>query len=357
MSDTNETIRQAADQVAADQMEHEAQILADVQLPGVVVLLGFSRRGNMAEMKLGEADHPDMTAHPVVDAVALCRLGSALARTIAEVHRAGIAHGDLRSDVVLVDQAGMPVLSGFTSARVVSPGETPDDDVKALGSLLLGAHGQLRPSDDGTELKRRRRLNKACRPVRHETAGDMAARLAELSHSFQQETTDDVVEESPTDLDQSIRARVTRTGRATGRLRRVSAAVAGLAAVAVGVLAVRGGERATITPPPVPTVSPDGPVIEHDGQRFQLGAVGDVVVVGDWSAPDGAGCDGLPTPALLRPSTGAIYVFDTWAGEGVLAADATTVVSGAETLESDLVDGCSHLRAVGPGVDSQIPAG
>ena len=165
MSDRDETVQSADDRTSADRMEHEARILADVQLPGVVVLLGFQRRGDRAELRLGDADHPDMTTQPLVDAVALCRLGSALARTIAEVHRAGVAHGNLRSDVVLVDERGLPVLSGFTSARVVAPGEMADDDIGALGSLLIDAHGRLRPSDSSTELRRRKRLNKACRPV------------------------------------------------------------------------------------------------------------------------------------------------------------------------------------------------
>ncbi|MDP7550533.1 MAG: hypothetical protein QF896_05000 [Acidimicrobiales bacterium] len=354
MSDRDETVQSADDRTSADRMEHEARILADVQLPGVVVLLGFQRRGDRAELRLGDADHPDMATQPLVDAVALCRLGSALARTIAEVHRAGVAHGNLRSDVVLVDERGLPVLSGFTSARVVAPGEMADDDIGALGSLLIDAHGRLRPSDSSTELRRRKRLNKACRPVRHETAGDMAARLADLSVAFQQEAGGDEV---PPDLDESIRARVTRTSSSAGRLRKVAAVAAGVAAIAVGIVAIRGGERATIAPVVVPTVSPDGPVVEHDGQRFQLGSIGDVVVIGDWADPEGRGCDGLQTPALLRPSTGAVYVFDAWADSGVLAADATMIVSGAATLESDTGGDCDLLRAVGPEIDAQVRAG
>jgi hypothetical protein len=41
-------------------------------------------------------------------------------------------------------------------------------------------------------------------------------------------------------------------------------------------------------------------------RRFALGRPGDRILLGDWD------CDGIATPALFRPSTGASLYYDTW---------------------------------------------
>ena len=49
-----------------------------------------------------------------------------------------------------------------------------------------------------------------------------------------------------------------------------------------------------------------GAVLEHGGHRYGVGAPGDFVQTGDWD------CDGRATPAIVRPSTGHVVLFDTW---------------------------------------------
>lgn len=44
--------------------------------------------------------------------------------------------------------------------------------------------------------------------------------------------------------------------------------------------------------------------------RFRMGEEGDLPVLGDWD------CDGADTPAVYRPATGEVFVFDGFAGEG-----------------------------------------
>lgn len=57
-------------------------------------------------------------------------------------------------------------------------------------------------------------------------------------------------------------------------------------------------------------------IVEESGevrvgrQRWAVGTAGDVVVIGDWD------CDRQTTPAVLRPASGALYVFDGWAALG-----------------------------------------
>jgi hypothetical protein len=75
------------------------------------------------------------------------------------------------------------------------------------------------------------------------------------------------------------------------------------------------------------TYEVDGNTVTAEGRRFRVGEPGDVVVVSDWD------CDGVPTAAVLRPSTGAVHVFDEWASPGATAT-ATEVdrVAGAVAI-------------------------
>ena len=58
-----------------------------------------------------------------------------------------------------------------------------------------------------------------------------------------------------------------------------------------------------------------GTEVRTRGHRWSVGEAGDLVAVGDWD------CDGTPTPAVLRPAAGQVFVFDRWAdGTGEVAA-------------------------------------
>jgi hypothetical protein len=52
-------------------------------------------------------------------------------------------------------------------------------------------------------------------------------------------------------------------------------------------------------------------------RRFALGLPGDRVHLGDWN------CDGIATPALFRPSTGATLYYDTWSANEKPSRDAS----------------------------------
>lgn len=58
------------------------------------------------------------------------------------------------------------------------------------------------------------------------------------------------------------------------------------------------------------TVAGENGEVRVGRQRWAVGAAGDVVVIGDWD------CDREPTLAVLRPASGAFYVFDGWAAPG-----------------------------------------
>ena len=58
--------------------------------------------------------------------------------------------------------------------------------------------------------------------------------------------------------------------------------------------------------PEDPAGQETGAVLEHGGHRYVVGAPGDFVQTGDWD------CDGRATPAIVRPSTGHVVLFDAW---------------------------------------------
>jgi hypothetical protein len=90
-----------------------------------------------------------------------------------------------------------------------------------------------------------------------------------------------------------------------------------------------------------PQIVVQGNVVERDGERWTVGQAGDVVVVGSW------GCDGERVPAVLRPATGRIWIFDGWSATGEPVAGRTlTSVPGAVDLRVEQAGRCDRLLAV-----------
>ncbi len=69
--------------------------------------------------------------------------------------------------------------------------------------------------------------------------------------------------------------------------------------------------------------------IRAAGVTYRLARPDDRVFVADWN------CDGRATPALIRPATGDVFVFDAWPGDGPLTVARAARVRGARRLEVD----------------------
>jgi hypothetical protein len=133
-----------------------------------------------------------------------------------------------------------------------------------------------------------------------------------------------------------------------------------------------GGASATSAPGADAAASgcgppPAGPVVDVDGDgcpealvvdgasvvagsaRWTLGEPGDVVAVGDWDCRDG------PSPALLRPATGDVFVFPSWAqADEPVTVDASRRVPGAIGIRAQAAaDGCDDIVVDLPGGRTQ----
>ncbi|TNM68333.1 hypothetical protein FHN55_07705 [Streptomyces sp. NP160] len=135
---------------------------------GAVQVLGPVAGGSLADL-LAERLH----LLPGEVAVLVAGVGSAL----AVLHEAGLVHGEVCAEGVLLDHAGLPLLLGWGGARSAvpeglrrrelrrragdarprQPAHRPGDDVRDLARLGLQALGQL-PSDQAADDAERREL-------------------------------------------------------------------------------------------------------------------------------------------------------------------------------------------------------
>ena len=82
-----------------------------------------------------------------------------------------------------------------------------------------------------------------------------------------------------------------------------------------------------------------GVLLDHAGRRYSVGRDGDLVVMGDWN------CDDLATPAVLRPGTGEIALFDRWPDpRQTIATTAGWVIDGARRISVQPTRQCDRLR-------------
>lgn len=394
-------VKRAPGPDARARLAHEASILHRARHPGVVaVVAGDGAGGELVLRWIGTRSLADVGPLPPARVAAL---GAALAETVADLHDLGVAHRRISGDHVLVDGDGRPVLCGFGDALGGPDARAAQTrDVADLGRLV---HGLMEGDAGGSgrrEVATRRAVVAAAdaatvaEPARRPTARALAERLAGAAGDARgappapddravgprppgdapgaPAPPDDALEQLRRILDDP---RPARAGVSRSRLLAGAALIAGVA-VAGAVLApwLAGGDRTTVTPtaaststaassrPPSDTVAAprptavgdgDRPVVEADGRRFAVGEPGDVVAVGDWA------CTGRPTVAVLRPATGDVFVFATWASPGGAAeAGAAARVPRAVALRPGDDPTCAGLVAVtddGRRVPVPLPGG
>jgi hypothetical protein len=373
---------------AVDHLQREAARLRRAAHPGVVEVVAAGPVDGRWVLRTVHAGRP-ASAAGTLTAPQCARLVASAATTLADLHQLGMAHGRIDAEHVLVGPDGRSVLCGFGSG-IDGPPATAADDVAALGHLLtaLLAQPELDPIPDRRWARRRssdweRRAllavaDLACAdvPTRRPTARRLAASLVAA------------VPERPGTSGPSEASVPAGRGDPLGRARLASASAsaivprrprarllgaAGVLLLAVAVVRLAGppaadddGRAATgpiVVEPPRTALSPDqdpastaagtldasvtvqGRTVTRGAERFEVGAPGDLIEVGDWD------CDRVATPAVLRPSSGEVFVFPSWGTGGPVEVGPVRSVPGAVSLLVGADEsGCSTL-AVRTGAD------
>ncbi len=87
-----------------------------------------------------------------------------------------------------------------------------------------------------------------------------------------------------------------------------------------------------------------GLIHDRDGRRYAIGTEGDLVVIGDWD------CDGVATPAIARPGTGQVAMFDRWPPPEATISESD---ASARRVVDDLI-GVELERGDGPGACDRL---
>ncbi len=299
----------------APRLRHEARVLEVARHPGVVELL----TADTDAVTLRLIDGETLSERNTLPAEELGLIGASAAATLADLHDIGVVHGSITAEHIVINRVGQPV---FCNLGHGATGAAPDApaayaDVAALTRTLV---------DATTDETAARRIGNAAAEVEHlrSPARRLATRLSA----------------------------VPPTRRPWGHRKALAAAAAAAALLSVAlvflvapttpparVAAPRTG--APLCPPvdqncrPIPRTA--GVVTTPNG-RYRIGDPGDQVVVGRWRCAEAL-------PALLRPATGQVWVWDAWAASpGALPARLLDRIPDALSIAVDPArSGCDRL--------------
>lgn len=332
-------VKTASCEPERSQLRHEAQLLLRARHPGVVTIRSFTDQDGTTCLTIAPVDGWTLADAPPKEPIDALRYTAALARTVADLHELGIAHRALRADHVLSTADGRPMLCELGDATSHAADDDRRTDADALRGLVELIALAVTPESRGS-------------------------RAANALRTLATDLRDDTEPASPAEI--AVRAK-RAVARHESRFRRSGARPSPgprrprrhrLAAFALGPVIVVGsivlmsrhaGEPSAREPNPTTSVTvttivaPESPAptvvdttprrVEAGGALFDVGQTGDDVVVADWH------CDGEPSAALLRPTTGEVFVFSSLPAAGeTLTARLVATVPGAVSIVADRTD-------------------
>jgi eukaryotic-like serine/threonine-protein kinase len=372
LDDGTVAVVKVAEGDAVADLRREAERLEASRHPGVVEVLRSSGDEGRWELRTAHGGRPVSLLH-LATPEQVAHVAAEVADVLADLHDRGVVHGRLAARHVLVGPGGGVRLCGFGPDP---QGATPADDVAAVGSVivqLLGDGEVLEPAPERgfrrgrpwpgvlrralltfadlasvEPASRRPSARQLSAAIRDTVPGQVRGRhFGRPDGALRGDRAGDRSARRPaTRLTRATDARPTSSpgpgaDRSPRRWAPALAASAGLAllTVAVGDLVGPGprprSDPSAILPcaavdaaAPCEPVRIDGTTVTVGTIRFAVGAPGDQVAVGDWD------CDGNLTPAVLRPSTGEVFLFPGWAGDDDLQVPAAGLVPGARELQA-----------------------
>ncbi len=297
--------RRSADPEYRARLVRAASVLRELNHPGAEALVGITDDGETTALRTAFAGGRSLRSSPPSTISALAGVGAALARTLADLHDLGIAHGPIGAHQVILGTGDRPVLCGFADGHLRAGHDTAlwqarcAADLRSLGNLL-GGLARTVPGPRAVGILRRVARRRLARTAAKLGNGDLSR-------------TDEIIAA----LDKAARQQRRRGSRALGvtarrrRLPRRALALLGVAGAGISCVGL-GLSGLTGSPAPTPVRRAFAAPAVHDGDldlggtRFHIGRRGDRIVFGDWNG------DGVVTPALLRPTSGAVFFYASW---------------------------------------------
>lgn len=378
-------VKRAEGTAPRSRLSYEAGILAAVTHPGIIRFVEYRAGDHEDELITEFAGAATLADHRPGSVAGVAGLGAAIADTVADLHDMGVAHGSLQADHVVLGARRRPVLCSLSSASYDEPARI--QDVVAVGELVAELLRAAPHSRAGAERRTRALVAEAAADAAAGscTARELAVRLAAVPGASIETDEPDAGVEPSVHIDPDLagtrtwRHRVTSADIASAAPSRKTLLAAGLfLIVVVLVLVVASGfqrrsdveERLLGSATPSPSVAAQptatdvprpppaatgcrqgldvdgdgcaddtevvGRLIRHGDIWYEVGEPGDVVVLGHWS------CAPIATPAVLRPTTGELFVFDRWPSSdgSVTVVSSMTGLAGASSLVLGETDGC-----------------
>ncbi len=175
--------KRAVEPEARRRLAHEAERLRTLRHPGVVELVGYETGADADVLVTAIAGSLTLADFAPADLGTLAGVLAATAAVLGDLHQAGVSHGALGPDHIIVGRARHPVLCSFGRAGDASPTAVAAD-LAALADLVDHVASSSRRAGEPSSRRARRQRRQlraaavACR--RGLSASEMAARLAEV---------------------------------------------------------------------------------------------------------------------------------------------------------------------------------